>query len=203
MARQRGLFVGQSASGGSSLTVRNVRLESLTYTSGNTGLGAAEFLAICQLVDCFRPAPKQADLTCLANGSYDVKLARVSRVKHPARMAQNGTGKPLFRMVLVPARRARKASKAWSLGALRRLTTPAPPSRPVPFRVMVCHLRSVFASGRPGGAATEGRSGPCNRAPRTRPRRGRRGPLPACRLAPRRRGTVRSSWLLAPRRPAR
>ena len=56
------------------------------------------------------------------------------------KMAQNGTGKPFFRLALVPDRGAGKLSKAWSLSGLRPVTTPPPPPRGVPFRAIPCHL---------------------------------------------------------------
>jgi hypothetical protein len=56
---------------------------------------------------------------------------------------------------------------------------------------------------RADGAAIAGRNGPCSRAPRSWPLRVRGKPLPASRRASRRRGIDRSSWLQAPRQPAR
>ncbi len=58
------------------------------------------------------PSNKQADLTCFANGLYDVKAARVARASIRQKMAQYGTGWQLSRMVLVPTRHARKVFKA-------------------------------------------------------------------------------------------
>jgi hypothetical protein len=87
---------------------------------------------------------------------------------------ENGTKWQFLGHGLVPFWHRLKASQSL---VLQGWDEPTPLWRGVPFRPSLCHLR-------------------------TRPRRDRREPFPACRLAPRQRGILRSPWLRTPRRRA-
>ena len=99
------------------------------------------------------PSTRHVDLTGFRNGAYGVKARPGPGLTAAQKMAQNGTGKPLFRRALVPDRGAGKLSKAWSLSGLRRFTTPTPPPRGVPFRVIQCHFSAIFPV--PGAGSRE------------------------------------------------